>query len=264
MRAARAHDQLRRRAGTEPARPALRVGRLRRARDHGSLGANRRRLDRAATGDLGRGAERAGRRPGTRRARARDRYRGRPRAAGRRLCAARGCGRLDRGERRCPLPGAHLLERLADGPVRGLRGPRRDRGLQRRLRPRDRPRRGGPAVGRGARARPSPVRDRLRRLAPSRLRQRLRLGLGALCRADAGSRPGRASQRLLLQLGGAGDPLGRAGRRCRHGALQPGRECDARRRAAPRIARERRAARLPARSRDPRARLERSDHGRPA
>ena len=125
--------------------------------------------------------------------------RGAVRARSRRSCAGS-------RERRRPLSRAHVLERAAHRPVGGLRGARRDRGLERGLRARDRPRRLVAALGRGARARAAPVRARDRRLAPSRLRQRLRLDDGRArrsaprrpcstrcARASSTARPGRRS-----------------------------------------------------------------------
>src|SRR5581483_1931051 len=51
LRASRAHDELRRRALSRAARPPLRLGRLRRSRDHRPLGADGRAVDEAAPRD---------------------------------------------------------------------------------------------------------------------------------------------------------------------------------------------------------------------
>ena len=198
-------------------------------------------------------------------ARPRPRRGGRSGHPGGRVRPAAGRRRLDRRERRRPLHRAHLLERAPNRPVGGLRGARRHRGLERGLRARDRARRRVAPLGRGARARPQPVRARDRRLAPSRLRQRLRV--------DDGARGGASRRRPCSPRCAAGSFYGSTGPeitsvelggRRRHRALQPGRERDARLGQGARRARERRPPRLPERFRDPRARLGRPDHRLPA
>ena len=87
---------------------------------------------------------------------------------------------------RCSVPRAHVLERAPNVRLGGVRGPRRDRGLEHRLRARDRARRLVRALGRGARSRARALRARDRRLAPPRLRQRLRVDDGARGGAVAG------------------------------------------------------------------------------
>ena len=139
--------------------------------------------------------------------RPRARRRGRPGAAARRVRPARGGGGVDRRQRRRALPRAHLLERPAHRPVGGLRRPRRDRGLERRLRARGRTGRLVAPLGRGARARPHPLRARHRRLAPPRLRQRLRLDDGPRRRAVAGGGARGAAGRVVLRLDRARDPV---------------------------------------------------------
>ena len=71
-------------------RPALRLGRLRRPRDHRPLGPHRRAVDAGAARDPVGGAERDRPDPGRRRPRARPRPRGRPGRAGARVRAAAG------------------------------------------------------------------------------------------------------------------------------------------------------------------------------
>ena len=148
-------------------------------------------------------------------------------------------------ERRPALPRPHLLERSAERALVGDRGSPRDRGVELRLRARARSRRRVAALGRGARARTPADRPRHRRLAPPRLRQRLRLDVGAGSRALAGGDPRRDRRRLLLRLDRPGDPrrrgLGRGGRR----TLQPGGVGDALLGPLAGRAGKRRPARLP-------------------
>ena len=80
------------------ARPALRMGRLRRPRDHRPLGADGRALDPEAPRHPVRRAERDLRRAGARRARARPRRRGRPGRS--RRTSSRRCRRWSPGSRR--------------------------------------------------------------------------------------------------------------------------------------------------------------------
>src|SRR6185437_8746903 len=155
-------------------------------------------------------------------------------------------------------------ERAAHRAVGGVRGPVRNRGLERRLRARGRPRRLVAPLGRGPRARRVALRARDGRLAPSRVRQRLRVDDGACRREDAGRRARRAAHRPLLRLGGPGDPPCGTGRQLRRRALQPCAKRDALRQSLPRRARERGPARLPERVADPRARRGRPDHRLPA
>ena len=145
-----------------------------------------------------------------------------------------------------PVSRPHLLERPADRPVGGVRGPARDRGLEHRLRARARPRRCLAALGRGARARPVLLRARDRRLAPPRLRQRLRLDVGSRPGEDAGRGARRAAHGLVLRLDRAAHRRGRGDRRRRHRALQPRGERHALHGPPPRRPRQRGPARLSA------------------
>ena len=85
------------------------------------------------------------------------------------------------------------------------------------------------------------VRARDRRLASSRLRQRLCVDLGARRREVAGGGARRAAHRRVLRLDRAVDPRCRGDRRRGGRALQPGAGGHALLRPRPRLARERRA-----------------------
>ena len=152
-------------------------------------------------------AERAVRRARARRARARARRRGRPGDPGRRVRAAPGGRRLDRRR-----TAASRTSRTRTGAGCAPSSSRRARGssgievwnagceLEVGRGDSTHP------LGRGARARPPALRARDRRLAPPRLRQRLRLDDGAGGGADAGGGARRAAQRRLLRLDRPRDP----------------------------------------------------------
>ena len=156
LRAPRPHDELRRRAGPGVARPALRMGGVRRPRDHRPLGADRRAVDPgAARHPLGR-AERESRRP-ARTTPTCSRSGSRPtrssRSSSSRRCRRSSPGSLANGG--VPYLAHTYWSGLRTDQWEDCEGLARDRGLEHRLRARARPRRLVAALGRGARARPA-------------------------------------------------------------------------------------------------------------
>ena len=156
-------------------------------------------------------------------------------------------GRLDRGARRHRLPRAPVLDGRHAGDAGAPCERRRNRGLQRGLRARDRTRARSRPLGRAARVRPALPRDRHRRLPSPGLRLRPRVDVGAGARALEGSSTRRAGGRNLLRLHGT------AAFRCATrwgrdpGPMQPVSHGHARVGPGDRGGRERRTPRLPVR-----------------
>ena len=137
-----------------------------------------------------------------RRARARTRGRGRPGRSAGEFAPLAGGRRLDRGERRRPVPRPHLLERPAHRAVVGLR--RACSGSRSGTRAASSSSAAATRRSTGTRRSSAAAvqRARDRRLAPPRLRQRLRLDVGAR---------GRATQAAVLDALRAGAFYGSTG-----------------------------------------------------
>ena len=198
LRAARAHDALGRRARSRGTRRPLRARRLRRAGHNRPLAPHRRapteRLLVLPSAELNCVLP-----AGRRRHVLAFGIEADPAALGAEYADLADDGRLDRAARRRRLPRAPLLERRPSPDVRAARERGRDRGLQRGLRARGRARLAGvhwdEALERGRRA-ASRIADR--RLAPSRLRLRPRVGVGRARRAFARGRARGAPRGAVL------------------------------------------------------------------